>query len=176
MELLSAVYSSSFCRSVNKAFLPPYLPSSPSRNARPMARAVGIFPLSSDLTMNMLPIPVQKRNSTIKNGLLHRRIYKKRFRIETFFSDEKSRGFYIQKSHISDPERLNRLLIAACLAYLWVVYLGTVAKKDNLVRIIHRSDRCDLSLFQLGLRLLDYLLNHDKIIPVAFKKPTWILL
>ena len=102
--------------------------------------------------------------------------YKKRFRIETFFSDEKSRGFHIQKSHISDPERLNRLLIAACLAYLWIVYLGTVAQKDNLVRIIHRSDRCDLSLFQLGLRLLDYFLNHEKTIPVAFKKPTWILL
>ena len=31
--------------------------------------------------------------------------YQKRFRIETFFSDQKSRGFYIQKSHISDPQR-----------------------------------------------------------------------
>lgn len=102
--------------------------------------------------------------------------YKKRFRIETFFSDEKSRGFHIQKSHISDPERLTRLLIAACLAYIWIVYLGTVAKKDNLVRRIHRSDRCDLSLFQLGLRLLDYLLNHEKPIPVAFKMPTWTIL
>lgn len=99
--------------------------------------------------------------------------YKKRFRIETFFSDEKSRGFYIQKSHISNPERLTRLLIAACLAYIWIVYLGTVAHKDDLVRVIHRSDRCDLSLFQLGLRLLDYLLNYEKIIPVMFKMPTW---
>lgn len=94
--------------------------------------------------------------------------YKKRFRIETFFSDEKSRGFHIQKSRLSDPKRLNRLLIAASLAYIWIVYLGTVAKKDNLVQYIHRSDRCDLSLFQLGLRLLDYFLNHEKPIPVAF--------
>ena len=38
----------------------------------------------------------------------------KRFRIETFFSDQKSRGCHIQKSHISDPQRLSRLLIAAC--------------------------------------------------------------
>jgi hypothetical protein len=43
--------------------------------------------------------------------------YKKRFRIETFFSDQKSRGFNIQKSHIEDPQRLSRLLIASCLAY-----------------------------------------------------------
>src|SRR5688500_20177535 len=44
--------------------------------------------------------------------------YKKRFRIETFFSDQKSRGFNIQKSHIEDPQRLSRLLIASCLAYI----------------------------------------------------------
>jgi len=49
--------------------------------------------------------------------------YKKRFRIETFFSDQKSRGFNIQKSHIEDPQRLSRLLIASCLAYIWIVYL-----------------------------------------------------
>ena len=42
------------------------------------------------------------------------RLYAKRFRIETFFSDQKSRGFHIHTSHISDPERLSRLLIAAC--------------------------------------------------------------
>src|SRR5262250_1190592 len=32
------------------------------------------------------------------------RYYQQRFRIETFFSDQKSRGFYIQKSHITDPQ------------------------------------------------------------------------
>ena len=35
-------------------------------------------------------------------------------------------------------------------------------------KIIHRTDRCDLSLFQLGLRLLDYFLDHDIPIPVYF--------
>src|SRR5262249_33196752 len=43
------------------------------------------------------------------------RLYQKRFRIETFFADQKSRGFHIHQSHISDPQRLSRLLIAACL-------------------------------------------------------------
>ena len=33
----------------------------------------------------------------------------------------------------------------------------------------HRAKRCDLSLFQLGLRLLDYLLNEGKRIPVSFQ-------
>ena len=44
--------------------------------------------------------------------------YKKRFRIETFFCDQKSKGFYLNKSHLSDPQRLSRLMIAACLAYI----------------------------------------------------------
>jgi hypothetical protein len=97
--------------------------------------------------------------------------YRKRFRIETFFSDQKSRGFHLHKSHLAAPERLARLMIAACLAYIWVIYLGYRAKKDGFVAIIHRTDRCDLSLFQLGLRLLEHLLNQNKPIPVAFILP-----
>jgi hypothetical protein len=97
--------------------------------------------------------------------------YKKRFRIETFFSDQKSRGFNMQKSHLSDPDRLSRLMMAACLAYIWIVYLGVLAKRDDWVRIIHRPDRCDLSLFQLGLDLLEHFLDQYMPIPVAFQMP-----
>jgi hypothetical protein len=92
----------------------------------------------------------------------------KRFRIETFFSDQTSRGFHLHPSHLSAPQRLSRLWIAACLAYIWVVYLGALCVQDGWINMIHRGDRCDLSLFQLGLRLLDYLLNEGFTIPVAF--------
>lgn len=94
--------------------------------------------------------------------------YKKRFRIETFFSDQKSRGFHLHKSHLADPKRLEQLMIAACLAYIWIVYLGALAMQSRYLPLIHRTDRCDLSLFQLGLRLLDYLLDFDLPIPVSF--------
>jgi Transposase DDE domain len=62
--------------------------------------------------------------------------YQKRFRIETFFSDQKSRGFHIQQSHIADPQRLSRLLIAACLAYIWIVYLGAFLYRTFLQAIL----------------------------------------
>jgi hypothetical protein len=94
--------------------------------------------------------------------------YQKRFRIETFFSDQKSRGFNIQKSHLEDCQRLSRLLIASCLAYIWIVYLGSLCKTDGWQSIIHRKHRCDLSLFQLGFRLLEYFLNEGLSIPVQF--------
>jgi len=97
--------------------------------------------------------------------------YAKRFRIETFFSDQKSRGFNLHKSHISNPVRLSRLMIAACLAYIWIIYLGVIAKRDDWVKIIHRTDRCDLSLFQLGLNLLEHFLNEHLPIPVEFQMP-----
>jgi hypothetical protein len=96
------------------------------------------------------------------------RLYQKRFRIETFFSDQKSRGFHIHKSHISDPQRLSRLLIAACLAYIWIVYLGSLGEKEGWRELVHRKKRCDFSLFQLGLRILEYFLNEELPIPVQF--------
>ena len=97
--------------------------------------------------------------------------YRKRFTIETFFSDQKSRGFHLHHSHLADPARLMRLLLAACLAYLWIIYLGVLAHRDDWLRIMHRTKRCDLSLFQLGFVLLEHLLNEGLPIPVAFHPP-----
>ena len=98
-------------------------------------------------------------------------MYKKRAHIETFFSDQKSRGFNIHKSHLRDPARLCRLLIASCLAYLWLVYLGVRAISKEWMRELHRTDRCDLSLFRLGFRLLSRCLKENVPIPDGFLVP-----
>lgn len=97
--------------------------------------------------------------------------YRQRAQIETFFSDQKSRGFRIDKSHLGNPLRLTRLLLAACLAYLWIIYLGALAQRDGWIALIHRTERCDWSLFQLGLHLLDHWLNESRRIRVAFRPP-----
>ena len=49
--------------------------------------------------------------------------YKKRFRIETLFSDRKGRGFNLNKSGLRDPERIDRLLIAISLVDIGIVFL-----------------------------------------------------
>lgn len=95
--------------------------------------------------------------------------YRKRPLIETFFSDSKSRGFHLHKSHLDQPKRLARLMMGACLAYIWIVYLGYTAVQEGWLAYLHRTDRCDLSLFQLGLRFLDHLLNEDLPIPISFR-------
>ena len=38
--------------------------------------------------------------------------YRKRAQIETFFSDQKSRGFQLDRSHVRDPVRVTRLMLA----------------------------------------------------------------
>lgn len=97
--------------------------------------------------------------------------YRKRAHIETCFSDQKSRGFHLHRSHLSDPQRLARLLIASWLAYLWLVYLGVCVRRDGWLKRLHRQDRCDLSLFQLGLRLLARCLKDALPIPDGLLLP-----
>ncbi len=95
--------------------------------------------------------------------------YKKRFGIETFFSDQKSRGFYLCHSHLSQPERLARLLMATSLAYYWMVCLGAEVVRREWQAVVHRARRCDLSLFQLGLIWLEHCLNEDWPVPVRLQ-------
>lgn len=87
--------------------------------------------------------------------------YRRRFRIETFFSDQKSRGFHIHKSHLADPARLARLLLAACLAYLWVIAQGLLVLTNQQTGWIDRTDRRDKSLFRLGLDWIHYALKRN---------------
>jgi Transposase DDE domain len=97
--------------------------------------------------------------------------YRRRYGIETFFSDQKSRGFHLAHSHLSDPERLSRLLMASCLAYIWMVCLGVRVKQQGHLPTIHRRSRCDLSLFQIGLLWLEHCLNEGVALWVGFRLP-----
>jgi hypothetical protein len=100
------------------------------------------------------------------------RHYQRRALIETFFSDQKSRGFQIEKSHLAEPERLARLLLAAALAYLWLIYLGLRVTACEAKRcLIDRTDRTDKSLFRLGYDWLKYVLRQGKSFNVAFHLP-----
>lgn len=109
-------------------------------------------------------------NHKIPHDLRH--FYSKRFKLETFFSDQKSRGFHIEKSHLADPSRVARLLLAACLAYMWIVYLGVEVHRDEQRRVlIDRPNRSDKSIFRLGFDWLKYALTHGLDFNVLFFPP-----
>jgi hypothetical protein len=99
--------------------------------------------------------------TNLSNGYQACKYYRRRFQIETFFSDQKSRGFHIHKSHLSDPKRLSRLLLAACLAYIWMVCQGLRLIAEQKTGLIDRTDRIDKSLFRLGLDWIRYALKRQ---------------
>jgi len=94
--------------------------------------------------------------------------YKRRFWIEPMFRDDKSMGFHLQTSHLRDPKRMERLLLIVSLAYLWILFLGSLVVFCGAVRLIDRADRRDCSLFSYGLRWLRRLLKLDLHVSVRF--------
>ncbi len=94
--------------------------------------------------------------------------YNRRFGIETLFGDIKSRGFNIHKVKISDPERLNTLLIVVCIAFLLVFALATFQDKlqKYLPKFLRKDRISDYSFFQIGLRAFGFFIKqHLRIFP-----------
>jgi hypothetical protein len=87
------------------------------------------------------------------------RHYLKRMQIEESFRDEKSGGFDLDSSRLTDPKRLDALLLALAIAVLWVYELGEKVLTDNQRRTIDPGYRRQLSIFQLGWRYLQRALS-----------------
>lgn len=96
--------------------------------------------------------------------------YKKRWSIETMFSDMKSRGFNIHKSKISDSQRIEKLLIVICLAYILVFRLGQQEYGGVYKAKITAKHKDDLSIFTYGKKLIEYCLKHSIQICFSFSK------
>lgn len=99
--------------------------------------------------------------TNVPNAYQACKYYRRRFQIETFFSDQKSRGFHIHKSHLSEPARLSRMLVAACLAYIWMICQGLWVIASKQTGLIDRTDRIDKSLFRLGLDWIRFALKRN---------------
>ena len=89
------------------------------------------------------------------------RYYKKRWSIETLFGDIKSRGFNIHKSKLTDPQRLKKLLIIICIAYILVFQLGKNEQNSPFISKVTRKDRMDLSIFSLGKKLIHFCIKNS---------------
>ena len=99
--------------------------------------------------------------------------YRKRALIETLFSDKKSRGFHIHKSHLSHPARLARLLLATAIAYIWMVCLGaSIQMEEEFRSIVDRKDRADKSLFRLGLDWIKLVLTRGYALCLLYTSPS----
>lgn len=101
--------------------------------------------------------------STLKVDELPHRIYEMRFWIETLFGQQKSRGFALNRTHMTTPEHIDRLMLAIAIASCLVLGLGTHLVIIKQTKRVDRSDRRDLSLFQMGWRYLFRLLALNRL-------------
>lgn len=96
--------------------------------------------------------------STLTVAEAPHRIYEMRFWIETLFGQHKSRGFALNRTQMTTPEHIDRLLLAIAIATCLTLGLGTHLVIIKRTKQVDRADRRDLSLFQLGWRYLFRLL------------------
>ena len=90
------------------------------------------------------------------------RAYRKRMWIEEMFGDFKGHGFDLESTHLHNFRRLSRLTLAVALLYLWLVAYGSKVIKDGWRYLVDRTDRCDLSIFRIGLDMIDRHLTNQE--------------
>jgi hypothetical protein len=86
--------------------------------------------------------------------------YGQRTWTEELFRDEKSQGLNWQKSQVNDPVHAERLLLLLALAVILAILLGVSVLKRGWRRQLETGRRRGLSVVQMGLRWLRYVVNH----------------
>jgi hypothetical protein len=90
-------------------------------------------------------------------------IYQRRYWIETLFGNHKSRGFQLARTHLTDPAQLDRLILVLAIATCFTLGLGTHLIIIGQSHLVDRTDRRDLSLFQIGFRWFFRLLVLNRL-------------
>jgi DDE family transposase len=94
-------------------------------------------------------------------------LYRRRMWIEEMFADLKKHGFDLQSSHLRSFQRLQRLTLLVCLLYLWLLTVARQVEISNLIHLVDRHDRRDLSLFRLGWDFVERCLSLADPLPIA---------
>jgi hypothetical protein len=81
--------------------------------------------------------------------------YKRRMWIEEMFGDMKKHGFDLEQTMLRHFQRLSRLTLAVAILYVWLLSVGTRTIRSGLRNLVDRSERRDLSIFQIGLRFIE---------------------
>ena len=79
--------------------------------------------------------------------------YGRRWEIETLFGCLKTRGFRLEETHVTAPERLEKLMALLALTFCWAVVVGEWLTRHKPLRVKKHGRKCK-GLFRHGL---DYL-------------------
>ncbi len=88
------------------------------------------------------------------------RTYGKRFNIEPMHKDWKSNAFDLEKTRVTDPKRIETLLIPIAFAYIFCMLEGEQKEENGDVRIPPKGKQRMVGLFLSGLRAISYHLRQ----------------
>ena len=101
--------------------------------------------------------------SLLKPDELAHLIYNIRFWIETLFGNCKSRGFQLDRTEMTHPDQIDRLILGIAISTCFMLGLGTEIIVTEQTDQVDRPDRRDLSIFQLGWRWLHRLIARNRL-------------
>ena len=82
------------------------------------------------------------------------RFYRQRWQIETMFKAFKTTGFNLEDTHLTDYQRLDKLLMLTALAFTWAYKAGIYRDKNIKKIIIKKHGTSAKSVFKYGLEWL----------------------
>jgi hypothetical protein len=102
--------------------------------------------------------------------------YARRWEIETLFSCLKSRGFRLEETHLTHPERLKKLIALLAFAFCWAHIIGEWLTQAKPLKI-KKHGRKAVSIFRHGFDHLRRILCNLMSLPqqVAFRQVTKLL-
>ena len=88
--------------------------------------------------------------------------YKDRWQIETMFRAMKTSGFNMEKTHLTDSDRILKLLLIVSIAFTWAYLVGDFLHQNIKAIPIKKHGRRAKSIFKYGLDFIaNNLLNSD---------------
>ena len=93
---------------------------------------------------------------------------RKRYWIEPANRDYKSHGFDLETSKLTDPARLNVLLLAMAITTLWLIHVGDWLIRSGRRQELMPAGEPDYSLFRLGRDYLQRARTQDQEVPIGF--------
>lgn len=96
------------------------------------------------------------------------RLYRRRMWTEELYGDLKGHGFHLEATRLGDRKRLERLVLAVLLVFLWLIVLGSRVIKRGKRHLVDRRDRRDRSCFRIGWDYLEHCIRLNQPIPISF--------
>ncbi len=80
-------------------------------------------------------------------------MYRRRWEIETMFGCLKTRGFRMEDTHITDPDKIEKVVFVLAIAFCWAYRIGDIRDQAQAIEV-KTHGRKARSLFREGLNLI----------------------